>query len=302
MEPLANCNICPRNCNVNRFISTSGICGSNTDFNISSIVVHQGEEPAISGKNGICNLFFSRCNLSCIFCQNYQISCNRGEVNEKQMKLTEVVDSIIEKLNQGCHAVGFVSPSHYTPHVKAIIESLRLRGYNPVFVYNTNGYDKVEEIRALEDYIDVYLPDYKYADNKLALRFSKVADYQAVALAAIREMYRQKGSALVMNDNGYAEKGLIIRHLVLPGDIGNSLNVLHDIAGISTSIAVSLMAQYWPSPAVSNHPSLDRLLSLEEYEIVTAELVNLGIYKGWVQEMDSCNNYKPDFTNENPFS
>ena len=298
---MVSCNICPRNCNVDRLHGMIGVCGSNAGFNISSIFLHHGEEPAISGENGICNVFFSRCNLSCIYCQNYQISCNKGEVKEHEMQLKEVVDSIIEKLNQGCHAVGFVSPSHYIPHVKAIIESLRLMGYNPVFVYNTNGYDKVEEIRELENYIDVYLPDYKYSDNKLALKFSKVADYQQIALAAIMEMYRQKGSTLVMNENGFTEKGLIIRHLVLPGDIGNSLNVLHDIAGISTSIAVSLMAQYWPSPSVSGHPTLDRILSPEEYEIVKTELENFGFYKGWVQEMESSDNYKPDFENDKPF-
>ena len=298
---MASCNICPRNCNVDRMHGELGVCGSNAGFNISSIFLHHGEEPAISGENGICNVFFSRCNLSCIYCQNYQISCNRGEVNEHEMQLTEVVDSIIEKLNLGCHAVGFVSPSHYIPHVKAITESLRIMGYNPVFVYNTNGYDKVEELRELENYIDIYLPDYKYSDNKLALKFSKVADYQQVALAAIKEMYHQKGSTLVVNENGVTEKGLIIRHLVLPGDIGNSLNVLHDIAGISTSIAVSLMAQYWPSPEVSGHPSLDRILSPEEYEIVKTELENLGFYKGWVQEMESSDNYKPDFESDMPF-
>ncbi len=299
--PLASCSICPRNCKVDRLHGQVGVCGSNAGFNISSIFIHHGEEPVISGENGICNVFFSRCNLSCIYCQNYQISCNRGEVNENEMQLSEVVDSIIENLDKGCHAVGFVSPSHYIPHVKAIIESLRLLGRNPVFVYNTNGYDKVEEIQALEEYIDIYLPDYKYSSNKLAQRFSKVADYKQVAQAAIKEMYRQKGSTLVMNEKGYAEKGLIIRHLVLPGDIGNSLNVLHDIADISTSIAISLMAQYWPAPAVSNHPSLSRTLLPEEYGIVKTELDNLGFYKGWVQEMESSDHYRPDFDIDKPF-
>ena len=160
------------------------------------------------------------------------------------MELDEVVDSIIKKLDAGCNAVGFVSPSHYIPHVKAIIESLRISGYNPVFVYNTNGYDKVEEIRALDSYIDIYLPDYKYSNNQLAREYSKVADYHQIALAAINEMYRQRGSTLVMNENGYAERGLIIRHLVLPGHVQNSLEVLNQIAGLSTSIAISLMAQY----------------------------------------------------------
>jgi len=301
-DPLASCNICPRNCGVDRLNGKVGVCGSDAGFNISSIFIHHGEEPVISGTNGICNVFFSRCNLSCIYCQNYQISCNRGEVNETQMQLHEVVDSVIKKLDHGCHAVGFVSPSHYIPHVKAIIESLRLFGYNPVFVYNTNGYDKVEEIRELESYIDIYLPDYKYSDNSLALKFSKAADYQQIAYAAIKEMYRQKGSTLVMNENGYADKGLIIRHLVLPGNIDNSINVLHQIADISSSIAISLMAQYWPTPAVQKHPALGRTLSSEEYETVKAELDNLGFYKGWVQDLESSDHYLPDFELDKPFS
>jgi putative pyruvate formate lyase activating enzyme len=218
------------------------------------------------------------------------------------MQLHEVVDSIIKNLDQGCHAVGFVSPSHYIPHVKAIIETLRLSGYNPVFVYNTNGYDKVEEIQALESYIDIYLPDYKYSDHNLARKFSKVADYQQSALSAIKEMYRQKGSTLVMNDNGFAEKGLIIRHLVLPGEIENSINVLRNIADISTSLPISLMAQYWPSPTVINHPTLKRTLSPEEYEIVKTELENLGFYKGWVQDIESNDHYLPDFKLDKPFN
>jgi len=300
-EPLASCNICPRNCNADRLHGQIGICGSNAGFNISSICIHHGEEPLISGKNGICNVFFSRCNLSCIYCQNYQISCNRGVVNEKKMQLQEVIDSIINNLDMGCHAVGFVSPSHYIPHVKAIIESLRLMGRNPVFVYNTNGYDRVEEIQALESYIDIYLPDYKYSDNDLARRFSKVSDYQQSAFSAIKEMYRQKGSTLVMNENGFAEKGLIIRHLVLPGFIDNSINVLRHISNISNSISVSLMAQYFPTPSVKEHLELGRTLTIEEYETVKAELDNLGFYKGWVQELESSDYYRPDFETDIPF-
>ena len=301
LEPLLSCNICPRNCNADRLHGQVGVCGSDDGFNISSICIHHGEEPVLSGPNGICNVFFSRCNLSCIYCQNYQISCTRGEVKEKVMQLHEVVDSIIKNLDQGCHAVGFVSPTHYIPHVKAIIESLRLQGYNPVFVYNTNGYDKVEEIKALESYIDIYLPDYKYADNNLAREFSKVADYQQSALSAIKEMYRQKGSTIMMNENGYAEKGLIIRHLVLPGNIENSINAFRHIADISISLAVSLMAQYWPTTAVMHHTTLNRTLSVEEYEMVKTELDSFGFYKGWVQDLESGDHYLPDFEMDNPF-
>lgn len=302
LEPLASCSICPRKCNAGRLYGHTGVCGSNSDFNISSICIHHGEEPVISGENGICNVFFSRCNLSCIYCQNYQISCNTGDVNEKEMQLQEVVDTIIKNLDQGCRAVGFVSPSHYIPHVKAIIETLRLMGHSPVFVYNTNGYDNVEEIKALESYIDIYLPDYKYSDNNLAIKFSKVTDYQQSVLSAIKEMYRQKGSTLVMNENGYAEKGLIIRHLVLPGNIDNSLNVLRYIADISASIAVSLMAQYWPTPAVMKHPTLGKALSSEEYDTVKTELDHLGFYKGWIQDIESSDHYLPDFELDKPFN
>ncbi len=218
------------------------------------------------------------------------------------MQLHEVIDSITRILDGGCHAVGFVSPSHFIPHVKAIIEALRLLDYKPVFVYNTNAYDKVEEIRSLESYIDIYLPDYKYHDNKLARKFSKVSDYQQIAHAAISEMYHQKGSTLIMNETGHAEKGLIIRHLVLPGHIENSMQVLRSIADISTSIAVSLMSQYYPVKTVENHPELGRTLSRHEYEIVKNELENLGFYKGWVQELESSNCYRPDFINDNPFN
>ncbi len=217
------------------------------------------------------------------------------------MLLDEVVDAIIALLQQGCHAVGFVSPSHYIPHVKAIIEALRLQDHHPVFVYNTNGYDKAEEISSLETYIDIYLPDYKYSDNKLARQYSKVSDYQQVAFAAIKEMYRQKGSTLMINDKGFAERGLIIRHLVLPGHTENSVKALRQIAYISTSVAVSLMAQYWPTPAVLRHPTLGRSVTREEYEIVRDELESLGFYKGWVQELESSEHYLPDFNLDEPF-
>ena len=300
-KPLVSCTICPRNCKADRLHGEVGVCGSGSAFSISSICIHKGEEPAISGPHGICNVFFCGCNLSCLYCQNYQISCNSKEQSKLLMQFDNVIDSITEILDHGCHAVGFVSPTHFIPHVKAIIEALRLQNYNPVFVYNTNGYDKVEEIFDLESYIDVYLPDYKYADNNLARKFSKVNDYQQTAYAAIKEMYRQKGSTMVMNESGYIEKGLIIRHLVLPGYINNSIKVLNDIADISTSLAISLMAQYFPTSAVKNHPELGRTLTHEEYEQVKSELESIGFYKGWVQELESNDYYIPDFELDKPF-
>ncbi len=301
LNPLVSCTICPRNCKADRLHGEVGVCSSSSGFNISSICMHRGEEPGISGKSGICNVFFSGCNLSCLYCQNYQISCSSKKSDQGLMPFENVVNSIITILDQGCHAVGFVSPSHFIPHVKAIIEALRLQNYNPVFVYNTNSYDKVDEIRDLEQYIDVYLPDYKYSDNSLALKYSKVYDYQQTAYSAIKEMYRQKGTTLIMHEDGYIEKGLIIRHLVLSGFIENSIKALNDMADISTSLAISLMAQYWPTPAVQNHPQLGRTISINEYERVKAELERLGFYKGWVQELESSEHYLPDFELDKPF-
>ena len=257
LEQLASCKICPRNCGVDRLNGKIGVCGSGPGFEISSICIHTGEEPAIIGNNGICNVFFSHCNLSCIYCQNYQISSKPVEKSGQLTQFYEAIHSITRILDSGCKSVGFVSPTHFIPHVKAIIETLRLQGYNPIFVYNTNGFDSVEEIRLLENYINVYLPDYKYSDNNLARKLSKVSDYKQTALLAIKEMYRQKGSTLITNEDGYAENGLIIRHLVLPGYIENSLVALREIADISTSIAVSLMAQYFPTPAVKYRATSD---------------------------------------------
>jgi putative pyruvate formate lyase activating enzyme len=299
---LDSCCCCPRDCKVNRNAGKTGYCGSDAGFNVSSMCVHRGEEPAISGKHGICNIFFSRCNLTCIYCQNWQISRNRGVVQEKRMTLEEVIEEAVECLDLGCHAVGFVSPSHYIPHVRIIIEELRKLSRNPVFVYNTNAYDKVDELKRLEGLVDVYLPDFKYFDAIISKEYSGAVNYPEVAKAALKEMYRQKGSVLMLDDLGQAEWGMIIRHLVLPGQVQNSIDVLRWIADeLSTSVAVSVMSQYYPTPAVINHPELGRVITAEEFKVVTDEMVRLGFYKGWVQEMESPELYRPDFSMENPF-
>lgn len=303
LEIIRQCRICPRNCGADRFVGAKGWCGSDACFNISSICLHHGEEPAISGQQGICNIFFSRCNLACIYCQNHQISARRGEVAERKLSLREVVSQITGFLDKGCTIVGFVSPSHYLPHVKAIIDTLRQEGRNPTFVYNTNAYDKADEIRLLENYMDVYLPDLKYLDSELSRSFSGTPDYPEFAKAAIKEMYRQKGSTLHFNDHGQVTGGLIIRHLILPGNVENSKAVLQWIAWeLSASVAISLMAQYYPASKAVNHLVLGRGISSNEYDVVVHEMETLGFYKGWVQDMESQGNYRPDFGNDHPFS
>ncbi len=302
LEELKNCKICPRNCGVNRFSKKLGYCNSDACFNIASICIHKGEEPVISGKNGICNIFFSRCNMQCIYCQNYQISRNKEEIIENKLELKEVIEKIKVILDFGCKAVGFVSPSHFIPHVKVIINALHSLGIKPIIVYNSNAYDKVEKLKELEGMIDVYLPDFKYMDKKLAKDYSDAYNYPEIASKAIKEMYRQKGSTLIINDDGQAESGLIIRHLVLPNHIDNSIKVLKYIAKeISTSVHISLMSQYYPTKNVANHPDLGRTLSTDEYKKVINQMKSLGFYKGWLQQLDSSEYYNPDFVEENPF-
>jgi putative pyruvate formate lyase activating enzyme len=208
----------------------------------------------------------------------------------------------VKILDCGIDAVGFVSPSHFIPQVISIIKALEEIGRNPIYVYNTNGYDKVSTIRMLEGLIDVYLPDLKYMDDSLALELSDAPNYPEYAFSAVCEMYRQKGSTLLTNRNNYAESGLIIRHLVLPGYVDNSLRVLRKIAEeISINVHISLMSQYYPNIYVRSHPNLQREITLKEYQIVVAEMERLGFSKGWIQEPSSAGNYNPDFLKANPF-
>jgi putative pyruvate formate lyase activating enzyme len=302
IELLSDCTLCPRECHADRFKGGTGYCGADAGMNTASVCIHRGEEPSISGSEGICNIFFSGCNLRCVYCQNHEISRPGSGCRKSSGDLNEILNAVEDILSRGISAVGFVSPSHVVPQVKAIIKGLNGRGLRPVTVYNTNGYDRKETIRSLEGLIDVYLPDFKYVTPDLASEFSGASDYPETALKAIKEMYYQKGSVLSTDMEGRAENGLLIRHLVLPGHAGESIKVLNKIAEeLSTGISVSLMSQYHPTPYVADHPDLKRILYREEYESVVGAMEELGFRNGWVQDMESSNNYMPDFSREQPF-
>jgi putative pyruvate formate lyase activating enzyme len=299
---LENCILCPRECRVNRFKGEKGYCGMDSGLNIASICIHKGEEPSISGTTGICNIFFGGCNLRCLYCQNHEISRSGFKSTDIGINLANVLDQIEEILSCGINAVGFVSPSHVVPQVKSIIRGLSLRGLKPLTVYNTNAYDKPETIRSLSGIIDVYLPDYKYCTSGMAMEYSDSRNYPEVALKAVKEMYYQKGSALQLDNNGRAENGMLIRHLVLPGYVEESKMVLRIIAEeLSPGVHISLMSQYHPTYAVRHHPVLNRALYKSEYDSVVKEMEILGFRNGWIQDMDSFKNYRPDFSREHPF-
>lgn len=299
---FSKCQLCPRKCNVNRLNEKKGYCEAGSGYEIASISCHHGEEPVISGKKGICNVFFSHCNLQCMYCQNYQISQKGCKIKTTELPLAEVVVSIKKILNEGAESLGFVSPTHMIPQMLAIIEALKTDGYRPIIVYNTNSYDTIEMLRLLEDHVDVYLPDYKYSDPVLAAKYSDAINYPEIALSAIKEMFRQKGNVLHLNENGIAERGLVVRHLVLPGAVGNSIQVLRNLAEeISNRIAVSLMSQYHPISKVSGFKHLNRKITVGEYKQVVDEMELLGFSKGWIQNPESSDFYLPDFESGSHF-
>lgn len=299
---LAHCDCCPRHCGADRLVGPSGFCRMDGGLGVAAITRHRGEEPVLTGARGICNVFFGHCNLRCRFCQNVQISRNQNPVKGAQWSLETVVEQIIALLETGINHLGFVSPSHMVAQMVTIIEALHQRGWRPVVVYNSNGYDRVETLRALEPWVDVYLPDYKYSDADLAGKWSAAADYPEVAAAALQEMYRQKGNLLHLDEEGLAERGLIVRHLVLPGAVANSLGVLRFLAEeLSPRLSLSLMSQYQPTNAVADDPPLNRPLFPEEYAQVVTEMERLGFTNGWVQECASAAHYNPNFEKDSPF-
>jgi len=302
LEELKACNICPRKCNADRFSEKKGYCNAGPEFSISSICIHRGEEPVISGSKGICNVFFTNCNLQCVFCQNWQISENKLDHSREHMELEEVLRQIIAILDTGINILGFVSPGHFIPQMKVIISSLKHLGYEPVIVYNSNGYDDIDQLVKLEGTVDVYLPDFKYMQADIAKQYSGAADYPKVALAAHKEMFRQMGSNLIIDNEGYAMRGMLIRHLVLPGHSENSIKVIEAIAKeLSPDVHVALMSQYYPCHLAGQYPILKDYVDPHEYRKVVKRMQDLGITRGFIQGIESSAHYRPDFEEDHPF-
>ena len=304
-QRLEACDLCPRACGANRLAGEQGFCCLSGDWlPVASYCVHRGEEPAISGRNGSGTIFFGHCNLGCVFCQNHQISDNTLAVDESLMSVDDLAAVMRVLQSMGCHNINFVTPTHVLPHIIAALEIALKQGLKIPLVYNCGGYEKTEIIRMLDGIMDIYLPDMKYMDAALAGRFSHAGDYPRAASAAVREMFRQTGSQLEIDpETGTARRGLIIRHLVLPGGVENSLAVLDFIAAeLSPAVHLSLMSQYHPTPgALQSGSPLDRTLERDEYEAVRIRAEAMGFENGWFQDMQSHRIYRPDFRKEHPF-
>jgi putative pyruvate formate lyase activating enzyme len=301
---IASCDICPRRCRVNRLENERGFCHSGYLPIVSAVCAHHGEEPPISGSKGSGTVFFGNCNMRCVYCQNYQISQDWRKQQTNEISFSGLAEKMLYLQDElGCHNINFVSPSHFVPQlVRAVLEAVPL-GLKVPLVYNSSGYDSVETLRVLDGIISVYLPDLRYASDKWAGKFSRAWDYVEHARAAIKEMHRQVGE-LVVDDGGVAQRGLIVRHLILPNGLAGSRESLKWLAReVSPEVTVSIMAQYYPSHCAPQIPLLLRTISESEYEEVLRLLDELGLENGWVQEMDAAENYLPDFEREDhPFT
>lgn len=286
------CTDCPRRCGVLRTeTSSSGLCASPALPRVARAAPHFGEEPCISGERGSGAIFFTGCNLRCVFCQNREIS--RGLVG-KAVTVPELRDMMLRLRDEGVHNINLVTAAHFTRSVAQALEGLELG--IPV-VWNSSGYESVESLKRLEGLVQVYMPDYKYAKGSLAKLCSAAEDYPAVAAAAIREMYRQRGD-FVLDDEGMLSSGVLIRHLILPGQELNSMDAIDFVAEEFPGDAVlfSLMSQYTPMPGAGRVPGLERTVSREENELLIAYMQRRGIYNGFWQDVESAGEEQiPDF-------
>ncbi len=291
---IANCRLCPRACGVHRGETGSGFCKSGGEVRIARAALHRWEEPPISGERGSGAVFFTGCPLGCVYCQNREISSPARENRGKAFSPEELSGLFFDLIGQGAHNINLVTPTHFAPMLR---EALLLKKLPVPVVYNTSGYESVETLRSLDGLIDVYLPDFKYAQPELAAAFSHAPDYPETALAAIGEMVRQTGAPEYGAD-GMMKKGVLIRHLILPGHTKNSIAVLELIAREFPGVPVSLMAQYTPPdpfPEGEKYPELTRPITLRELRKVRDKLFDLGL-DGFVQSKSSSGSqYLPDF-------
>lgn len=296
MNKEKECNICPNNCNILRS-EKKGYCLSSNKIKVALVSVHKFEEPCISTNKGSGTIFFSHCNLRCEYCQNYNIS-QKGF--GKEITIKRLADIFIEQQKRKVANINLVSPTIYAYKIKKAIIMAKNKGLSIPVIYNTNGFDKVETLEDMRDVVDVYLPDFKYASNELGKKYSKVDNYFDNVTTALKEMKRQKEKNIFDSD-GTIKSGVIIRHLILPGETKNSKDVLKWIKeNLGSDQYISLMAQYFPTYNAKKYKNLSRKITKEELKEVEDYMYELGFCNGYTQELNSAKEeYVPNFNLEN---
>ncbi|MCM1304186.1 MAG: radical SAM protein [Lachnospiraceae bacterium] len=294
---MSDCTLCPRRCHANRLAGQTGFCGQTAELTAARAALHYWEEPCISGDTGSGAVFFSGCNLHCVFCQNHNISLGKSGKIISMERLTEI---FLELQDKGAANINLVTGTHFIPQIALALSSARAQGLAVPVVYNTGSYEETASLRLLEGLVDIYLPDLKYFSSELSARYSHAADYFEKASAAIAEMYRQTGSPVMDTRTGLMRRGVIVRHLLLPGETKDSkkvLRYLHETYG--NDIYVSIMNQYTPLEHVAQIPALDRKVTEEEYDRVLVFAERLGIEQGFYQEGGTASeSFIPEFDGE----
>lgn len=304
MSLLSDCNVCPHACGVNRLLGTAGKCFSGELPIVASYTRHMGEEPVISGYNGAGNIFFGNCNMKCIYCQNHEISQDRKTDCCSEIGFERLAEIMLELQSSGCHNIGLVSPSHFVPQILKSLDIAAGQGLELPLIWNSNGYDSLQSLHLLDGVIDIYLPDFKYGNDDYALAYSKAPGYFSITGAAITEMHRQMKGDFIIGADGVLKRGMIVRHLVLPNDLAESENIFKFLVeNIGTNIRISLMSQYYPVHNANREILLSRKITGREYEKAVELLHRYGLTQGWIQELESCDYYRPQFiaNRDNPF-
>lgn len=278
---LSSCSICPHQCKVNRIENELGFCRTGSKITICSYMPHHGEEPPISGKNGSGTIFFSNCTMGCLYCQNYEFS-QMGE--GKEVETEELADFMLRLQKLGCHNINLVTPTHIMPQILKALFSAIPKGLSIPLVYNTSGYESPEIIAMLDEIVDIYLPDMRYADESMAKKFSRAPGYPHYNQESVIEMHRQVGIANI-DEKGIITKGLIIRHLVLPNNISGTEKIMKFISeNISKDTYISLMSQYLPCYKADQTKEISRRITSEEYRAAEDIMLHYGLYNGWMQD------------------
>lgn len=287
-----HCTLCPRKCNIDRTNGQVGFCSMPDIIKVARASLHMWEEPCISGTNGSGTIFFTGCNLKCVFCQNHQIAV--GGVG-KELTSEKLANLCLMLQDKGAHNINLVTPSHYTPGIVEALILAKKRGLSIPIVYNTSGYDSVETLTLLDGLVNIYLPDFKYVSSALSAKYSHAKDYFDVAIKSLAEMVRQVGEPIF--DGDMMQKGVIVRHLVLPGNVADSKEVLKYLyETYGNRIFISIMNQYTPLPHIANYPELNRKVTDVEYDEVVNYAIDLGIENGFIQEGETADeSFIPEF-------
>ena len=293
MHNLRKCNVCPHKCLVDRENNKQGFCNAGSKIKIALADVFHYEEPCISGENGSGTIFFSNCNLRCVYCQNYEISSGgKG----KEITVQELADIFLKLQEKNVNNINLVTPTIYALQIKEAIILAKKRGLNLPIIYNSSGYENIDTLRELEGCIDIYLPDFKYASDDIAFKYSGIKNYVENATNAILEIYRQVGNVQIDND-GIIKKGLIIRNLILPNNVRNTKKVLEWISNnLGKDVYVSIMAQYFPTNRSNEFSEINRKINKREFKIIERYLFDLGFNNGYIQSLEECEEkYVPKF-------